>query len=172
MYIREQVHNHFLNLLEDKQFAVAYFQRKDISEFNKVKLKYLQDNLKLAKKRYSILYSMLSMLSLSKTINIKSIAAKLEKARQKQIHSEFELDIFESDLAYLIISGLINIDYRHIRDNFEPVYLEDLLEKYKKQILQPFKEYDYDEKTNSVSEISKSGYAIILPYTPECCKRI
>ena len=172
MYIREQVHNHFLNLLEDKQFAVVYFQRKDISEFNKVKLKYLQDSLKLAKKRYSILYSMLSMLSFSKTSNIKSIAAKLEKARQKQIHSEFELDIFESDLAYLIISGLINIDYRHIRDNFEPVYLEDLLEKYKKQILQPFKEYDYDEKTNFVSEISESGYAIILPYTPECCKRI
>ncbi len=81
-------------------------------------------------------------------------------------------ELFESNLAYLIISGLINIDDCYKNNNFDPNYLRGLLEKYKKQALKPFKEYDYDENRNSASEVLENGKRIILPYISDDVKRI
>ena len=81
-------------------------------------------------------------------------------------------ELFESNLAYLIISGLINIDDCYKKNNFDPNYLKKLLEKYKKQALKPFKEYDYDENRNSASEVLENGKRIILPYISDDVKRI
>ena len=44
------------------------------------------------------------------------------------------------------------------------------MKKYKKQVAKPFLEYDYDEDTDQVSEITEDDKHIILPYIPDAVK--
>ena len=112
---------------------------------------------------------MSSFLSITRFFRIDYLigtASKAERKYQELEDSIYELEIFESNLAYLIISESISIEDCCGKNNLEPVYLRNLLEKYKKQIVHPFIEYEYDENTGRVSEITEDGKHIILPYIP------
>ena len=170
MYIKIKKHNHFLNLLEDSELAQGYFLGKDVGEFNNSRLNELQDDLRNAKRRYSRMSSVLSITHFFRAENRVNIASKLDIRHQELEDSVHELEIFESNLAYLIISESINIDDCCKKNNLDPVYLRNLLEKYKKQVARPFLEYDYDENTDQVSEITEDGKCIILPYIPYAVK--
>lgn len=76
-----------------------------------------------------------------------------------------DLDVFESNLSYLLISGIIS--YEQCKQlGFDSDYIENLLEKYKKIADNSYIEYDYDEQRGTTSEINEYGKALILPYTP------
>ena len=170
MYIRIKKHNHFLNLLANSELAQGYFLNKNVEEFNNSRLNELQANLRKAKRKYSRMSSVLSIAHFFKAEKRINIVSKLEMKHQELEDSVHELEIFESNLAYLIISELINIDDCCKKNNLDPGYLRDLLEKSKKQVARSFLEYDYDENTGQVSEITEDGKCIILPYIPYAVK--
>lgn len=171
MYIKEKKHNHFLNLLGDKGLAETYFHGKDISEYNNNRLNELQDNLRTSKRIYTIMSSVLSITRFFRIDNLVGTASKVERKHQELEDSIHELEIFESNLAYLVISESISIEDCCGKNNLEPVYLRNLLEKYKKQVAKPFTEYDYDENTGRVSEITEDGKCIVMPYIPHAVRK-
>ncbi len=170
MYIKVKKHNHFLNLLEDSELAQGYFLGKDVEEFNNSRLNELQNMLKKARRRYSRMSSVLSITHFLKVENRINVASKVEESHQELDDIVHELEIFESNLAYLIISETITVDDCCKKNNLDPIYLRNLLEKYKKQVANPFLEYDYDENTDQVSEITEDGKCIVLPYIPYAVK--
>lgn len=170
MYIRIKKNNHFLNLLTNSESAQRYFLNKNVEEFNNSRLNDLQVNLRKAKRKYSRMSSVLSIAHFFKVEKKINIASKLEMKHQELENSVHELEIFESNLAYLIISESINIDDCCKKNNLNPGYLIALLEKSKKQVARPFLEYTYDENTGQVSEITEDGKCIILPYIPYAVK--
>lgn len=171
MYITIKKHNHFLNLLEDSELAQGYFLGKDICEYNNNKLNELQANLGSSKRIYTIMSSVLSITRFFRIDNLVGTSSKVERKHQELEDSIQELEIFESNLAYLIISGSISIEDCCRKNNFDPVYLRNLLEKYKKQVAKPFIEYDYDENTGRVSEITEDGKCVVLPYIPHVIRK-
>lgn len=170
MYIKVKKHNHFLNLLEDSELAQGYFLGKDVGEFNNNRLNELQNMLKKAKRRYSRMSSVLSITHFFKVENRANVASRVEASHRELEDVVHELEIFESNLAYLIISETITVDDCCKKNNLDPIYLRNLLEKYKKQVAKPFLEYDYDENTDQVSEITGDGKCIVLPYIPYTVK--
>lgn len=168
MYIKEKRQTHFLNLIEDLEFAKNYFQRIDTNNYNNNKLMGLQDNLQLAKRKYNKVNLALKMAYL---FRINSMVIRLEKEHRNIERCSRNLENFESELAYLIISKTLSIEDCLNNRGFALDYLKKLLEKYKKQILNPFVEYDYDEKRDCVSEILDDGMRIILPYKPSIVRR-
>lgn len=172
MYIKIKKHNHFLNLLEDSELAQGYFLGKDVGEFNNSRLNELQDMLRKAKRRYSRMSSVLSITHFFKVENRINIASKVEASHRELDGIVHELEIFESNLAYLIISETITVDDCCKKNDLDSVYLRNLLEKYKKQVARPFLEYDYHENTGQVSEILENGKCIVLPYIPSAVKDI
>ena len=134
MYIiKIKKQNHFFNLLEDIEFAQGYFLDKGVENFNNSKLNKLQDDLRKTKRRYSRMSSVLSITQFLKLENRVNIASKLGIRHQELEDSVHDLEIFESNLAYLIFSESISVDDCCKKNNLDPVYLRNLLEKYKKQ---------------------------------------
>ena len=110
MYIKVKKHNHFLNLLEDSELAQGYFLGKDVDEFNNNRLNELQNMLKKAKRRYSRMSSVLSITHFFKVENRANVASRVEASHRELEDVVHELEIFESNLAYLIISETITVD--------------------------------------------------------------
>lgn len=166
MHIKVKEQNHFLNLLNDSALAMAYFHNKDMGEFNNQRLIELQNNYKKAKAKYNQKLSLLSIASFlgfeNRTYNL---ALKIEQEHRKMMSSLCKLDIFESNLAYLLVSGIINFE-KCEKLGFNSDYVRNLLEQYKKQAEKPYVEYYYDEKTGTTSAQTENGKLLILPYTP------
>ena len=171
MYIKVKKRNHFLNLLEDKELAEAYFQGEDIGEYNNIRLNELQYNLRSSKRIYTIMSSFLPITRFFKIENLVGIASKVERKHQELEYSINALEIFESNLAYFIISESVSIEDCCIKNDLDPVYLRNLLENYKKQVAKPFIEYYYDENTDRVSEITEDGKCVVLPYIPYAVRK-
>lgn len=164
MNIKVKKNTHFLNLLEDRKLAEQYFSGKNMAEFNFLQLIKLQENCKIAKTKYS---QKLCLSSISSILGLENydLALKTEHEHKKMMSSIRDLDVFESNLAYLLISGIISHEqYKQL--GFDSDYIKNLLEKYKKIADNPYIEYDYDEQRGTTSEINEYGKALILPYTP------
>lgn len=166
MYIKEKKQNHFLNLMNDPTLAVVYFHNKDMDEFNNQRLMELQNSYKNAKTKYNQKLSLLSIASFlgleNKTYNL---SLKVEQEHKKMINSLREIDIFESNLAYLLICGIISFENCK-QLGFDGDYVRNMLEQYKKQAENPYVEYYCDEKTGTTSVQTENGEILILPYTP------
>lgn len=130
MYIGKNL-KHVLDLLEDSEFAQRYFSSRDFENFNNSRLNGLQDDLRKAKRRYSRRSSILSISQFLKLENKVNIASKLGRRQREIEDSVHELETFESNLVYLIISGSISVDDCCEKNNLDPVYLRNLLGKYK-----------------------------------------
>ena len=132
MYIKEKKQNHFLNLMNDPTLAVVYFHNKDMDEFNNQRLMELQNSYKNAKTKYNQKLSLLSIASFlgleNKTYNL---SLKVEQEHKKMINSLREIDIFESNLAYLLICGIISFENCK-QLGFNGGYVRTMLEQYKK----------------------------------------
>lgn len=165
MVVREKINSHFLNLLGDKEFAMAYFYGKDISEYNKNRLTELQSNLEISKKIYNRMASLLSITRFFRIENLVDIASKIEKQHQQVMSSFRELDIFESNLAFLMISGILDIE-RAKKLGFDGEFIDELLSDYEMQAFNPYNEYYYNEQTGTTSEMLENGKMIILSHTP------
>ena len=166
MHIKEKNQSHFLNLMEDPVLATAYFHNKDIDEFNNQRLIELQSDYKKAKAKYNQKSSLLSITSFlgldTKTYNL---SKKVEQEHKKMMSCLNKIDTFESNLAYLLISDIINIE-KSKQLGFNSDYIRNLLEQYKKQVENPYVEYYYNEKTGTTSVQTENGKSLILPYTP------
>lgn len=165
MVVREKINSHFLNLLGDKEFAMAYFYGKDISEYNKNRLTELQSNLEISKKFYNRMASLLSITQFFRIENLIDITSKIEKQHQQVMSSIRELDIFESNLAFLMISGILDIE-RAKKLGFDEEFIDELISEYKMQTLNPYNEYYYNEQTGRTSEMTENGKMIVLSRTP------
>lgn len=164
MNVKAKKNNHFLNLLEDRKLAEQYFSGKNMTEFNSLQLIKLQKNCKMIKTKYSQKLWLLSIYSFLCLENY-DLALKTEHEHKKMMSSIRDLDVFESNLSYLLISGIIS--YEQCKQlGFDSDYIENLLEKYKKIADNSYIEYDYDEQRGTTSEINEYGKALILPYTP------
>lgn len=166
MHIKVKNQSLFLNLMEDSILATAYFHNKDIDEFNNQRLLELQNDYKKAKEKYNQESSLLSITSFlgldTKTYNL---SKKVEQEHKKMMSCLNKIDTFESNLAYLLISGIINLE-KSKQLGFNSDYVRKLLEKHKKLAENPYVEYYYDEKTGTTAMQTESGKLLILPYTP------
>ena len=130
MNVKAKKNNHFLNLLEDRKLAEQYFSGKNMTEFNSLQLIKLQKNCKMIKTKYSQKLWLLSIYSFLGLENY-DLALKTEHEHKKMMSSIRDLDVFESNLSYLLISGIIS--YEQCKQlGFDSDYIENLLEKYKK----------------------------------------
>ena len=167
MYIKEKIKNHFLNLLEDKDLAMIYFYNKDIvEEFNNNKLVELQNNVKKSENKYN---KLLNLYSLAKFLGIESLIEKansnLNKAQRTYNKNMHELDIFKSNLAYLLISGILKLENAQAI-GYSIEFINEFLVPYKNQAENPYNEYYYNESNGRTTKIDEKGHRIILPYTP------
>lgn len=166
MHIKVKKQSHFLNFMEDSVLATAYFHNKDIDEFNNQRLMELQKDYKKAKAKYNQKSSLLSITSLlgfdTKTYNL---SKKAEQEHKKMMSCLNKIDTFESNLAYLLISGIINLE-KSKQLGFNSDYVRNLLEQHKKLAENPYVEYYYVEKTGTTAMQTESGKLLILPYTP------
>ncbi len=169
MIVKKKIKTHFLNLLEDREFANIYFSFRNFGEYNKDKLNELQSDLKTSKKLWNKLASKLSSTRFLKIINLEGDISEIEKQHMQIRHSVHELDIFRSDLAYLLFSGILDIEKTQ-KLGFDSEFIKELLSEYKMQLLNPYIEYHYNEETGITSEITENGKMIILSYTPDVVK--
>ena len=118
--------------MNDPTLAVVYFHNKDMDEFNNQRLMELQNSYKNAKTKYNQKLSLLSIASFlgleNKTYNL---SLKVEQEHKKMINSLREIDIFESNLAYLLICGIISFENCK-QLGFNGGYVRNMLEQYKK----------------------------------------
>lgn len=170
MYVKEKVNTFFLNLIEDKDLAMACFYDKDISEYNIDKLNELQDNIRKAKKTYSKMTLLLPLMCVFKEENVANIASKVERENHYLAHCIHELNIFESKLAFLIVSGNIDIE-RAKKLGFSGEYINELLSRFKMQALHPYNEYYHDERSGRTSILTEDGHMRILSYTPSAVRK-
>ncbi len=171
MHIKVKKQSHFLNLMEDPVLATAYFYNKDIDEFNNQQLIELQNDYKKAKAKYNQKSSLLSITSFlgidTKTYNL---SKKVEHEHKKMMSCFNKIDTFESNLAYLLISGIINLE-KSKQLGFNSDYVRNLLEQHKKLAENPYVEYYHDEKTGTTAMQTESGKLLILPFTPFSVKK-
>lgn len=164
MIVKEEINSYFLNLLENKELAVAHFYGKDISEYNKNRLAELQSTLETEKELYNIMASLLSVTRFFKIDNLVDIASKVEKQNQRVESSIRALSIFEFDLAFLIFLGILDVE-KAKKLGFDKEYINELLANFKMSETS-YNKYYFDERTGKTAQITKSG-VIVLPYTPD-----
>ena len=166
MHIKVKKQSHFLNLMQEPILATAYFRNEDINKFNNQRLIELQNEYKKAKAKYNQKLSLLSITSFlgldTKTYNL---SKKVEQEHKKMMSCLNKIDTFESNLAYLLISGIINLE-KSKQLGFNSDYVRNLLEQHKKLAENPYVEYYYDEKRGTTSMQTESDNLLILPYTP------
>lgn len=167
MYVKERIKNHFLNLLEDKELACVYFYGRDIvEEFNNDKLIELEKDVKKSKNRYDKFFNLYSLVNY---LGIESLVEKITKnlSRTQKLYSKSmnELDVFKSNLAYLIISGVLKLENAQVM-GYSKEFIEEFLVPYQNQADNPYNEYYYNENNGTTSMITEKGLSLILPYTP------
>ncbi len=76
-----------------------------------------------------------------------------------------KIDIFEVNLVYLIIFGIISLE-KCKQLVFDSDYIRNLLEQHKKIAGNPYLEYYYNEKKETTSIQTESDKLLILTCTP------
>ena len=108
MIITNRINTHFTNLIGDENFANAYFLNKSTDDFSVERLYDLEKKYDSASKKYNFVAQLLSV---SKFVGIDSLikksALRLEKERKRLFSAKNKLEVFESNLAYLILSEKI-----------------------------------------------------------------
>ena len=97
---------------------------------------------------------------------IEKATKNLSKAQQIYSKSMNELDIFKSNLAYLIISGILNLETAQIM-GYSKKFIEEFLVSYQSQVEDLYNEYYFNENNGRTSIVNEKGSSIILPYTPD-----
>ena len=163
MIITNRINTHFTNLIGDENLANAYFLNKSIDDFSVERLHDLEKKYDSASKKYNFVAQLLSVSKFVGTDSlIKKSALRLEKERKRLLSSKNELEVFESNLAYLILSGKIASPYEL---GFSSEYVKELLEKKKKELKNSTVEYSYDESTGRTYEVI-NGKHYALSHTP------
>ena len=156
MIITNRINTHFTNLIGDENFANAYFLNKSIDDFSVERLHDLE-------KKYD---SAAQLLSVSKFVDIDSLikksALRLEKERKRLFSAKNELEVFESNLAYLILSEKIAFPDEL---GFSSEYVKELLTNKKKEVENSTVEYSYNESTGRTHEVINGKY-YALSHTP------
>ena len=167
MYVKEKIKNHFLNLIGDKELAALYFYNRDIvDEFNKNNFTELEKNVKKFERKYDIyfnIYNLVNYLGVDSLVEkVTKNLAKTDKLYRKSMN---ELDVFKSNLAYLIVSGILKLENVLVMGYTEE-FIKEFLLPYQYQADNPYNIYYYNENNGRTSMIDEKGRGVILPYTP------
>ena len=167
MYVKERIKNHFLNLIGDKELAALYFYNRDIvDEFNKNNFTELEKNVKKFERKYDIyfnIYNLVNYLGVDSLVEkVTKNLAKTDKLYRKSMN---ELDVFKSNLAYLIVSGILKLENVLVMGYTEE-FIKEFLLPYQYQADNPYNKYYYNENNGRTSMIDEKGRGVILPYTP------
>lgn len=167
MYVKERIKNHFLNLLGDKELAALYFYNKDIvQEFKNENFIELEKNVKKSERKYDVYFNIYYLVNyLGLDILVGKTTKNLASAEKMYSKSSNELDIFKSNLAYLIISGILKLENAQVM-GYSKEFIEAFLVYYKNLAKNPYNEYYYNENNGRTSMIDEKGRRVILPYTP------
>ena len=167
MYVKERIKNHFLNLLGDKELAALYFYNRDIvDEFNKNNFTELEKNVKKSERKYDVYFNIYYLVNyLGFDSLVEKTTKNLAKAEKMYSKSRNELDIFKSNLAYLIISGILKLEKTQVM-GYSKEFIEEFLVYYKNLAKNPYNEYYYNENSGRTSMIDEKGRRVILPYIP------
>ena len=149
MIITNRINTHFTNLIGDENFANAYFLNKSIDDFSVERLHGLEKKYDSASKKYNFVAQILSD---SKFVGIDSLIKK----------SALRLEVFESNLAYLILSEKIAFPDEL---GFSSEYVKELLTNKKKEVENSAVEYSYNESTGRTYEVINGKY-YALSHTP------
>lgn len=167
MNIRIYKPNHFVDLMEDKKYAISYLTSQNPHEFTKKRLSELTKENKSIEYKYSKNKIYLSIVRLLQNDKLFHKIVKENKELTKTLQtSNNKIEMFESNLAALIFLEIIDIEKAKGLGHDEN-YLKCLLEKYKTKTNRQYVDYYYDEESGRTSQITKSGLYKILPYTPQ-----
>lgn len=166
MIIKNYIPNHFLDLMEDKKYAIKYLSSKDPHEFTKEKLKELIKEYKTLKTKYkkTKLYLSIAEFFKNEELEIKILRKMNELGKSLQSCNN-KIEVFESDLAAMLLLEIIDIE-RAKGLGHDCEYIKSLLEKTEAKTKRQYTGYYYDEKSGVSAQITESGKYIILPYTP------
>ena len=163
MIITYRINTHFTILIGDENFANAYFLNKSIDDFSVERLHDLEKKYDSASKKYNFVAQLLSV---SKFVGIDSLikksALRLKKERKRLFSAKNELEVFESNLAYLILSEKITFPDEL---GFSSEYVKELLTNKKKEVENSTVEYSYNESTGRTYEVINGKY-YALSHTP------
>ncbi|MBO5096664.1 MAG: hypothetical protein J6B98_07300 [Bacilli bacterium] len=167
MYVKERIKNHFLNLIGDKELAALYFYNRDIvDEFNKNNFTKLEKNVKKFERKYDIyfnIYNLVNYMGVDSLVEkVTKNLAKTDKLYRKSMN---EFDVFKSNLAYLIVSGILKLENVLVMGYTEE-FIKEFLLPYQYQADNPYNKYYYNENNGRTSMIDEKGRGVILPYTP------
>ena len=164
MTITNRINTHFTNLIGDENLANAYFLNKSIDDFSVERLHELEKKYDSASKKYNFGAQLLSVSKFVGTdILTKKSALRLEKERKRLLSAKNELEVFESNLAYLILSEKIASPDEL---GFSSEYVKELLTKKKKDVEYSTVEYAYNESTGRTSEVINGKY-LASSHTPD-----
>ena len=167
MYVKERIKNHFLNLLGDKELAALYFYNRDIvDEFNKNNFTELEKNVKKSERKYDVYFNIYYLLNyLGFDSLVEKVTKNLAEVEKMYSKGSNELDIFKSNLAYLIVSGILKLENVLVM-GYTQEFIEEFLVYYKNLAKNPYNEYYYNENNGRTSMIDEKGRRVILPDTP------
>lgn len=168
MVIKTEHKDYFMNLIRnlDPKCIESFFKSEVVDEISNQKLKEIQNDLKCAEYKYNLMQKVLPIvISLNNENFTKKTALKTEQIRKQLNKCENRLDIFESNLAYLLITETLNLQTAKIL-GFDTEYIKNLLTKYNNKLKTCNEEYYYNEKSGLTSKVKENGSMMILPYTP------
>jgi len=124
------MNSHFLQLFNDNEFAYMYFHDKDINGYTSDKLDELKRNVISSELRYKKILSLFHTIT---SFNNDDLLPRVRGAMECDyvFYASYlnDLNTFEDDLAYLIISNMINI--KTISQlGFSNEYINELISKY------------------------------------------
>ena len=164
MIITNRINTHFTNLIGDENLANAYFLNKSTDDFSVERLHDLEKKYDSASKKYNFAAQLLTVSKFVGTDSlIKKSALRLEKQRKRLFSAKNELEVFESNLAYLILSEKIAFPDKL---GFSSEYVKELLKNKKKGVENSAVEYSYDESTGRTYQVINGKYLALL-HTPD-----
>ncbi len=166
MNIKLKNSSYFINLIENDWYAMICFDKADSFDLINKKLIELKSNLDKAEKKYNISDAFLSAVMYFKNDELtKKAALRVEKNFQIVNKNSDALRKFESELAYLLIKGVLTKEITH-KLGFDEQYIKGLLTRYKNEAENPYTEYYYNEKNGVLSKKNENGFYWPLPYIP------
>ena len=168
MIIKTKHNDYFMNLINnlDPKCIESFFKSEVVDEISNQKLKEITNNLKYAEYKYNLMEKVLPIvISINNEEITKKMALKMEQIRKSLNKYENRLDIFESNLAYLLITETLTLQTTKIL-GFDEEYIKNLLTKYNNKLQTCSEEYYYNEESGLTSKVNKNGSMMILPYTP------
>lgn len=171
MNIKVRKKSHFLDMIDDVNYAEFCLDVGSSFNYNPEELLILKDKLLIEKKDFEKIKKRKEIFHFLKNAKINEKYNILLEKKSKLINLYYErLERFESELAYIIIKNIKHYE-QVITWGFSEDYIDDLVKRYKHLLDNSFYDYYYDEKNDDIYMIDDNGERVVLSEIPEVVRQ-